>query len=245
MPAPNPRPSLSRWQGAIAGGIGGLIASLLPEDPSLFVVYLHGFGAGFLASAVLAAVFLLLDRGPPSFRRCKLGTCDAIGGRTKKRVQLETARAAPYLVPDQLPSLRNGRVTGEVRSRIVPDVSGASLRKAMAEQIDFAGSHLHTDGWKAYKGIGQGFLSHQWVDHSDGEYVRGDVSTNMVEGYFSQLKRSLDGTHHRVSREHLGRYLAEFDFRYSSRKLSDTQRMHRLMGQVGGRRLTYKRVTTS
>ncbi len=51
----------------------------------------------------------------------------------------------------------------------------------------------------------EGFLSHQWVDHSDGEYVRADVSTNMVEGYFSQLKRSLDGTHHRVSREHLGR----------------------------------------
>ncbi len=132
--------------------------------------------------------------------------------------------------------------TGEVRSRIVPDVSGASLRKAMAEQIDFAGSHLHTDGWKAYKGIGQGFFSHQWVDHKSGEYVRGDVSTNMVEGYFSQLKRSLDGTHHRVSREHLGRYLAEFDFRYSTRKLDDDQRMHRLMGQVDGRRLTYKRV---
>ncbi len=132
--------------------------------------------------------------------------------------------------------------TGEVRSRIIPDVSGHTLRKVMAEQIDFASSHLHTDGWKSYNGIGTGFLSHQWVDHKSGEYVRGDVSTNMVEGYFSQLKRSIDGTHHRVSREHLQRYLAEFDFRYSTRKLDDGQRMHRLMGQVGGRRLTYKRV---
>ncbi len=51
MAAPNPRPSLSLWQGAISGGIGGgLIASLLPEDPSLFVIYLDGFGAGSLAS---------------------------------------------------------------------------------------------------------------------------------------------------------------------------------------------------
>ena len=48
-----------------------------------------------------------------------------------------------------------------------------------------------------------------------GEYVRGDVSTNPAEGYFSQLKRSLDGTHHHVSVEHLERYLAEFDFMYS------------------------------
>ena len=66
------------------------------------------------------------------------------------------------------------------------------------------------------------------------------MTTNHAEGYFSQLKRSLDGTHHRVSVEHLPRYLAEFDFRYSTRKLSDTQRMERMIGQTGGRRLTYK-----
>ncbi len=46
-------------------------------------------------------------------------------------------------------------------------------------------------------GAGKQFQSHQWVDHKNGEYVRGDVSTNQVEGYFSQLKRSIDGTHHR------------------------------------------------
>jgi ISXO2-like transposase domain len=54
------------------------------------------------------------------------------------------------------------------------------------------------------------------------------------------LKRSLDGTHHHVSREHLPRYLREFDFRFSTRDMSDTARMGLLMGQVGGRRLAYK-----
>jgi hypothetical protein len=63
----------------------------------------------------------------------------------------------------------------------------------------------------------------------------------VAEGYFSQLKRSIDGTHHHVSVEHLPRYLAEFDYRNSTRKLSDTARMERLMGQVEGRRLTYRR----
>jgi transposase-like protein len=130
--------------------------------------------------------------------------------------------------------------TGEVRSRVVPDVSGASLRQVMAEQVDL-GSHLETDGGKAYKGIGNEFASHQYVDHSSGEYVRGTVSTNVAEGYFLQLKRSIDGTHHHVSVEHLPRYLAEFDYRNSTRKLSDTARMERLMGQVEGRRLTYRR----
>jgi hypothetical protein len=74
--------------------------------------------------------------------------------------------------------------------------------------------------------------------------VRNNVSTNMAEGFFSQLKRSLDGTHHHVSTRHLPRYLAEFDFRYTHRKLSDSARTYKLMEQVGGKRLTYKPLVT-
>ncbi len=106
--------------------------------------------------------------------------------------------------------------TGEVRSRIVPDVTGPTLRKAIAEQVDMGASVLHTDSWRGYLPVSAEFASHETVNHSDGEYVRGDVSTNMAEGFFSQLKRSIDGTHHHVSTAHLPRYLAEFDFRYVS-----------------------------
>jgi len=81
---------------------------------------------------------------------------------------------------------------------------------------------------------------HEAVDHSAGEYVRKGVSTNLAEGYFSQLKRSLDGTHHHVSLEHLDRYLAQFDFMYSWCRRTDTERMRKLIGNAGGRRLTYK-----
>jgi hypothetical protein len=56
-------------------------------------------------------------------------------------------------------------------------------------------------------------------------------STNRVENFFSQLKRSIDGTHHHVSTTHLGRYLGEFDFRYSYRKESDAAKFDCLMGQ--------------
>jgi hypothetical protein len=61
-----------------------------------------------------------------------------------------------------------------------------------------------------------------------------------VENYFSQLKRSIDGTHHHTSREHLHRYLAEFDSRCSTCKLSDSARMQEMIEQAGGRRLAYK-----
>lgn len=138
--------------------------------------------------------------------------------------------------------------TGEARSRVVPDVTGATLRKAMSEQVDMANTVLHTDEGGGYKAIAHELAGHESVNHSKGEYVRYPkgqpvVTSNHAEGYFSQLKRSLDGTHHHVSVPHLPRYLAEFDFRYSHRKLSDTARMRLLMGQVGGRRLTYRPLT--
>jgi hypothetical protein len=106
-----------------------------------------------------------------------------------------------------------------------------------------AASHLHTDESKSYKALGQQFASHGAVNHSAGEYVRAGVSTNRAEGFFSQLKRSIDGTHHHVSKEHLHRYLAEFDFRYSTCKMQDAERLQKMVDQTAGRRLTYRPLT--
>lgn len=127
---------------------------------------------------------------------------------------------------------------------MIPNVTGATLRDALIEQVDTATSTLYTDSLPAYREVGQKFVGgHESVNHSSGEYVRGKVTTNHAEGFFSQLKRSLDGTHHHVSVEHLPRYLAEFDYRYTTRKISDSQRMAQVMGQVGGRRLSYRPLT--
>lgn len=130
--------------------------------------------------------------------------------------------------------------TGEVRSRVVTNVTRENIGRVIREQVDIQRSILHTDESSVYDRIGDYFADHQAVWHSGGEYVRGDVSTNQAENYFSQLKRSIDGTHHHVSREHLQRYLDEFDFRFTTRKLNDGARMSRLMGQVAGRRLAYR-----
>ena len=62
--------------------------------------------------------------------------------------------------------------------------------------------------------------------------------------YFSQLKRSIDGTHHRVPVTHLQLYLDLFDFTYAWCKLTDSARMHALIRRAGGRRLTYKPLTS-
>lgn len=70
------------------------------------------------------------------------------------------------------------------------------------------------------------------------------LGTNKAENFFSQLKRSLDGTHHAVSGKHLGRYVSEFDFRYSTHQMTDEDRMVLLMSQVPGRRLSYRPLTS-
>ncbi len=131
--------------------------------------------------------------------------------------------------------------TGEVRSKVVPRVTGDNLARVLAENVDIPAAELVTDESNAYTRIGEHFAAHRTVTHKVGEYVAPDGSTtNDVEGYFSQLQRSLDGTHHHVSVEHLDRYLAEFDFRYSTRKISDAERVRELAGRMGGRRLSYR-----
>lgn len=131
--------------------------------------------------------------------------------------------------------------SGEIRTKVVTSVSGPNMRKMIKENVDIAKSTLHTDSFGSYKTIGKEMVAHHTVNHNIGQYVT-ELSdgTNKAENFFSQLKRSISGTHHSVSKEHLNRYLVEFAFRHGSHTLSDTERMVRLMGQVPGARLSYK-----
>src|SRR5665213_263182 len=133
--------------------------------------------------------------------------------------------------------------TGEVRSKAVPSVGGDFLLPYIRANVNMAESTLHTDSLGVYRSIGAKMAGHHVVDHSKGQYTtEKSKGTNLCENYFGQLKRSLNGTHHHVSPEHLERYLAEFDYRYSTCDLTDTERMADLATRVAGR-LTYKAIT--
>lgn len=128
---------------------------------------------------------------------------------------------------------------GNVRSFTIPNVTAANLKPILREHVS-ADARVMTDEWVGYRGLKKEFADHQTVNHSHDEYVRGEASTNTVEGYFSLLKRGLTGTYHHVSRHHLHRYLAEFDFRYNARKDSDAVRNFLALKNVQGKRLMYK-----
>jgi transposase-like protein len=96
--------------------------------------------------------------------------------------------------------------SGSVRSHHVPAVTADNLRPIIATQIDGA-TVVYTDEGATSKGLGRLFEKHESVNHSIGEYVRGDAHTNTIEGYFSILKRGIHGVYHHVSQQHLKRYL--------------------------------------
>ncbi|HVR32568.1 MAG TPA: IS1595 family transposase [Acidimicrobiia bacterium] len=128
---------------------------------------------------------------------------------------------------------------GEARSYHVANVTGETVGTLLSDNVG-PDTRLMTDGHHVYRKPGSQFPSHEWVEHRSGEYARGDVTTNTVEGFFAQFKTSLDGTYHHVSQAHLHRYLAEFDYRYSTRKMSDGERTVRAIQQAAGRRLKYQ-----
>jgi len=102
-----------------------------------------------------------------------------------------------------------------------------------------------TDESNVYAHPGSWFASRETVNHSAKEYVRGDVYTNTVEGYFSILKRGIYGVYQHVSEAHLHRYLSEFDFRYSNRSrmgIEDKARADLALVGAKGKRLTYRTV---
>ena len=105
-------------------------------------------------------------------------------------------------------------------------------------------ARLMTDSARLYDNVGLHFASHETVNHSIGEYVRGDVTTNTVEGFFGILKRGLRGIYQHVGAEHLGRYVDEFAFRYNNRvalDINDRERAQLLLEGISGKRLTYRR----
>jgi transposase-like protein len=104
-------------------------------------------------------------------------------------------------------------------------------------------ARLMTDEHTMYKRIGREFAEHSAVHHYNKEYVRGDVTTNTVEGAFSIFKRGMRGVYQHCGEKHLHRYLAEFEFRYSHREkvgVDDTARADKILSGIVGKRLTYE-----
>jgi hypothetical protein len=175
----------------------------------------------------------------PDCRATKIVEADEtiVGGRSKNRAYRDPApKKAVFTLIE-----RDGRA----RSFHIADVTAKTLGPIVRKNASRK-STLNTDEAAQYIKLGREFAEHHAVDHSRTEYAYKldgrTISTNNAENYFSILKRGIYGTYHSVSEAHLGRYLAEFDFRYSNRSklgIEDTERAALALKGIEGKRLTY------
>jgi hypothetical protein len=128
---------------------------------------------------------------------------------------------------------RSFHIDGARVGSVLPIVN-ANIAKESALMTDEAGHYVR---------VGKAFASHEHVKHGKDEYVRGNVHTNTVEGYYSIFKRGMKGVYQHCAEHHLHRYLAEFDFRYTNRiarGVDDGVRALLALQGAKGKRLTYR-----
>lgn len=146
-----------------------------------------------------------------------------IGGKSKEKRGYGDKQAVVGMVERK----------GQVRTKHTGKRQTHMVLGAVKENVA-RGSHLMTDEFHAYKKTPLLGYQHSSVKHGKRYYARkGDIYTNTIEGFWSQLKRSLDGTHHVVSPKYLQSYVNEFSFRYN-RRTSELPMFHHLLNEVVG-----------
>lgn len=106
---------------------------------------------------------------------------------------------------------------GRIRALPVKSVGAGSLTGLIDLNVE-QGSRVSTDEFSSYAQLKIMGYDHRTVRHSAGQYVDGSTHVNSAEGYFSRLKNSIRGTHVHVSKRHMWKYVAEFNYRYNMRK---------------------------
>jgi transposase-like protein len=158
-----------------------------------------------------------------------------IGGKAKNRAyaKMEPKKHAVMTLVDR---------NGESRSFHIANVKAKTLREKIVTTVSRK-SHLMTDELASYEKVGKEFANHDTVNHSANEFAkRGSFAhTNTAECRFSLMKRAVFGTHHSISEAHLRRYLAEWDFKWNTRRMTDGERAAIALEGIEGKRLTYRR----
>ncbi len=174
----------------------------------------------------------------PSFNDKLSGTVEAdetyVGGKIRGH--------GHHFMGNKVPVVSLLERGGRVRSQVMKHVTGKNLKEVLKANVTPSAT-IMTDELPAYRKAAKGFASHQSVNHSAREYVRGLAHTQSVDGFFSLLKRGVVGTFHHISEQHLPLYLAEFDHRHNCRAMTDGERTVNGLQKVEGKRLTYQPVS--
>jgi transposase len=145
-----------------------------------------------------------------------------IGGLSKNRhADKRIPNSQGRSTKDKTPVLGIMKRGGNIIAKVITDTQKASIQPIIRESVVKDASVLITDEWWGYRGMDKD-MPHVIINHNQDEYVRGAFHTNTIEGFWSQLKRTIKGTHIHVSPKHLQKYVDEVSFRYMNRDNQDT-----------------------
>jgi transposase-like protein len=134
---------------------------------------------------------------------------------------------------------------GRVRATVLDQPIDGGIKRNIVQNVAY-GTEMHTDEHRAYQGIERiTGAPHLSVNHTLNEFAKEDIHNNTAESWNALLKRSIVGSFHHVSREHLSRYCDEVSFRWDRRTMNDTERTASAIKEGEGKRLTYRRTNLS
>ena len=139
------------------------------------------------------------------------------GKESNKHAHKKTPNTQGRSAKTKTPILGAVERKGNIIAKVVSDTKSSTIKPFVKENIKLT-AEVKTDEYKSYKALGKLGYNHDTVNHDMKEYVRGDTHTNTLEGFWSQLKRSINGTYHFVSPKYLQTYINEFAYRYNRRE---------------------------
>ena len=134
-----------------------------------------------------------------------------------------------------------GNKKSRVQATVIKKTDKRHMPKEVRARIE-KGSELHTDEHGGYRGMDDEY-THEVIRHAADEYVRGHVTTNRIENFWTLLKRTIKGSYVSVEPFHLHRYLDEQAFRFNERGGKDPDRFVHVASSVAIKRLTYQELT--
>ena len=156
-------------------------------------------------------------------------------GNKHAKKKLRTGRGTSGKIP--VAGVKN-RQTKQVKALVIDEPDEETLHEFINDRVA-DGATVYTDGSHVYNGLEMEGYEHEKVIHSRGEYVRGDAHTNGIESFWSGIKRGIMGVYHKMSKKHLGRYVAEFVARQNMRAKDTIDQMKLIARRFEGKRLRY------
>jgi len=163
-----------------------------------------------------------------------------VGGKNKNRhksKKVKNSQGRSYI--DKQPVLGMLNRGGRVLAKAVDNTSQEVITPVVLNYVKKEMCMVYTDEWYGYRKIAK-MYHHLFVTHGTGEYVKGRVHTNTMEGFWSWLKRGILGIYHSMSRKHIQKYLDEYVFRYNLRKMTSSQRFNLVLQYTDSTRIRYK-----